>query len=223
MTSGNGVRVLVVAKAPVSGVAKTRVGAEVGMDVAAELAAAALLDTLRTCATAVGVDRCRVAITGELAEAKDGERIAAALQGWQSYDQRGDGLAERLANAFLDLAAEDDGPVVQIGMDTPQVSESDLTALVRGLDGHDAVLAAAEDGGWWALALADPRHGAHLVGVPMSTPGTATATRSALESAGLRVGSGRVLRDVDVAADADAVAATCADDSEFARRWRARR
>ena len=213
-------RVLVVAKAPVAGVAKTRVGAEIGMDVAAELAAAALLDTLRTCATEVGVDRCRVAISGALADATDGQRISAALEGWRSYDQRGDGLAERLANAFLDLAGEDDGPVVQIGMDTPQVTGSDLAALIDGLDGHDAVLADAEDGGWWALALADPRHGAHLAGVAMSTPGTAAATRAAFEDAGLRVGSGRVLRDVDLAEDADAVAAACAEGSEFARRWR---
>lgn len=223
MTGDRDARVLVVAKAPVAGVAKTRVGAEVGMDLAAELAAAALLDTLRTCAAAVGVDRCRVALAGRLTDATDSERLATALEGWHAFDQRGDGLAERLANAFLDLAAEEDGPVVQIGMDTPQVTESDLAALLDGLDGHDAVLADAEDGGWWALALADPTQGAHLAGVRMSTPGTAAATRSAFESAGLRVGTGRMLRDVDVAADADAVAAACAEGSEFARRWRAGR
>ena len=217
----SGVRVLVVAKAPVPGVAKTRVGAEVGMDVAARLAAAALLDTVRTCTTAVGVDRCRLALAGELTDATDSERLTTALADWSSFPQRGDGLDERLANAFLDLAAEDDGPVVQIGMDTPQVTGSDLAALVDALQDHDAVLADAEDGGWWALALTDPRHGAHLAGVPMSTPGTAAATRSALEALGLRVGSGRVLRDVDVADDADAVAEACAEGSEFARRWRA--
>ena len=37
---------LVVAKAPVAGRVKTRLGAEVGMAAAAELAAASLLDTL---------------------------------------------------------------------------------------------------------------------------------------------------------------------------------
>ena len=167
------------------------------------------------------MDRCRLAIAGELTDATDGERLATALEGWAAFSQRGEGLDERLANAFVDLAAEHDGPVVQIGMDTPQVTGSDLAALIAGLDGHDAVLADAEDGGWWALALADPRHGAHLAGVPMSTPGTAAATRTAFEDAGLRVGAGRVLRDVDVAEDADAVAAACADGSEFARRWRA--
>ncbi len=105
-------------------------------------------------------------------------------------------------------------------MDIPQVTEADLAEVIAGLDDHDAVLADAEDGGWWALALADPRQGEHLVGVPMSTPTTGAATRSAFENAGLTVGRGRVLRDVDVAADADSVAEACAEDSVFAALWR---
>jgi glycosyltransferase A (GT-A) superfamily protein (DUF2064 family) len=214
-------RILVIAKAPVPGLAKTRLGAELGMDVAAELAAAALLDTLRTCAATVGVADCRLALEGDLTTAVHADRLAAALVGWTVFPQRGDGLAERLACSHLDLAAEQPGPVVQICMDTPQVTEADLTAVIDGLDDHDAVLADAEDGGWWALALADPRHGAYLAGVPMSTPRTAAATRTAFQDAGLRVGSGRVRRDVDVAPGAAAVAAACADGSEFARRWRA--
>ena len=213
-------RVLVVAKAPVPGLAKTRLGAQVGMDLAAELAAAALLDTVRTCVATVGRDRCRLALEGDLATAAYADRLAAALAGWVVFPQRGDGLAERLANSLLDLAAVEPGPVVQVGMDTPQVSRSDLVALIDGLDDHDAVLADAEDGGWWALALADPRGGEHLVGVPMSTPTTGAATRAAFEAARLRVGQAAVLRDVDEAADADAVAAACAVDSEFAALWR---
>ena len=89
--TGNSVRVLVVAKAPVPGVVKTRVGAEVGMDVAAGLAAAALLDTVRTCTTAVGVDRCRLALAGRLTDATDGERLTTALADWSSFPQRGTG------------------------------------------------------------------------------------------------------------------------------------
>ena len=81
------------------------------------------------------------------------------------------------------------------------------------------VLADAEDGGWWALGLADPSFGRHLIGVPMSTPGTGRATREAFEAAGLRVGHGPVLRDVDHAEDAAAVAGACADGSAFAERW----
>ena len=54
----------------------------------------------------------------------------------------------------------------------------------------------------------------------MSTPITGAATRAAFEVAGLTVGRGPVLRDVDVADDAEAVAAVCATDSAFAGLWR---
>lgn len=210
-------QVLVVAKAPVPGRAKTRLAATVGPALAAELAAAALLDTVRTCTHAFGADRCRLALAGDLTSATYGDRLAAALDGWWVLPQRGEGFARRLANAHLDVA--DDGPVVQIGMDTPQVTAAGLAALVRDLEDCDAVLADAPDGGWWALGLAEPRHGAHLAAVPMSTPTTGADTRRALVGAGLRVGSGAVLRDVDTADDADVVAGQCADDSVFARVW----
>ena len=212
-------RVLLIAKSPVPGRVKTRLGAEVGMDLAAELAAAAFLDTVRSCAGAVGVDRCRLALEGDIAESPYAARLAAALDGWAVFAQRGDDLAERLAFSYVDLAAEEDGPVVQIGMDTPQVTSADLTGALDGLVTDDAVLADAEDGGWWALGLTDPRRGEQLVGVPMSTPSTGALTRAALEHAGLSVGRGPVLRDVDTVEDADAVAAACAEGSEFAALW----
>jgi glycosyltransferase A (GT-A) superfamily protein (DUF2064 family) len=211
------VRVLLVAKAPVAGHVKTRLAATVGDDRAAELAAAALLDTMRTCTAAFGPEHCRLALHGDLNSAVLGGLLAEAAAGWTVLPQRGDGFAERLAHAHLDIA--DEGPAVQIGMDTPQVSSAALVDLVSRLEDHDAVLADAEDGGWWALGLADPRHGAHLADVPMSTPTTGPDTRQVLQDAGLSVGRGAVLRDVDTEADADAVAAACAPGSEFARRW----
>ncbi|MGB8209561.1 MAG: glycosyltransferase, partial [Mycobacterium sp.] len=59
------VTLLVVAKAPVAGRAKTRLAATVGDQVAAEIAAAALLDTLDAVADAAVATRV-VALTGEL-------------------------------------------------------------------------------------------------------------------------------------------------------------
>ena len=68
------------------------------------------------------------------------------------------------------------------------------------------MLGPAEDGGWWALGLHDPRHARLLADVPMSTSGTGRRTLAALRNAGLRVGLLPVLRDVDDWADAVAVA-----------------
>lgn len=213
--TGTSVRCLVVAKAPVPGRCKTRLGVSVGYDVAAEVAAASLLDTLAACSEAFSPERCVLALDGELAPAVAGAELGSATAGWTVVPQRGSGLGERLAHAHAGTAP---GPVVQVGMDTPQLTPALLTALVDGLDRHEAVLGPALDGGWWALALRDGRAAAPLAGVPMSTAHTGAATKAALEASGLRVGLGAPLRDVDTASDADEVALDC-PGSRFAAAW----
>jgi glycosyltransferase A (GT-A) superfamily protein (DUF2064 family) len=119
--------------------------------------------------------------------------------------QRGHGLDERLAAAFEDVG----GPIVQIGMDTPQVTRDLLRQAIVRLEapGVDAVLGPAEDGGWWAIGLRRPDPAAFL-GVPMSTPWTGAAQHERLRSLGLRVAGLPLLRDVDRIEDAKAVAAS---------------
>jgi hypothetical protein len=208
-------RALVVAKAPVPGEVKTRLGARVGMEHAATLATAALLDTMAACAAAYGPRRCHLALAGDLAAAVDGDRVRDGLAGWAVAPQRGADFAARLVNAHLDVGP---GPVVQVGMDTPQLTPVLLAEAADGLGEHDAVLGPAEDGGWWVLALRDPGHARVLAGVPMSASTTYDETRAALAGLGLRVGTAALLRDVDTVADAAAVA-RLAPGSRFARAW----
>ncbi|MEZ5095072.1 MAG: DUF2064 domain-containing protein [Nocardioides sp.] len=202
-----------------AGECKTRLGAEIGMEAAAELAAAALRDTLRAAAAYAGADRCWLALAGDLGAAPEGESVAGLLVGWQVVPQRGAGLAARLAAAHAECGP---GPVVQIGMDTPQVTAADLADVAAGLATHDAVLAPAADGGWWALALREPERASALEGVPMSTAATGHHTRVALARAGLAVASAHRLIDVDTADDAAAVAAL-APGTDFAAAWAASR
>jgi glycosyltransferase A (GT-A) superfamily protein (DUF2064 family) len=212
----SGVRFLVVAKAPHPGQVKTRLGATVGHRVAAEVAAAALLDTLAACRDAAGVGRCHLALAGDLSGAVREPELRAALAGWSVRQQRGTGLAARLAHAHHDVGA---GPVVQVGMDTPQADGPLLRGVAHLLDTHDAVLGPAVDGGWWVLGLRDPAGARVLADVDMSRPTTGRDTRAALESAGLTVAEAAVLLDVDTASDADVVAAE-APQSAFAAAWR---
>ncbi len=205
---------LVVAKAPVPGRVKTRLGDDVGHEAAAAVAAASLLDTLEAC-NAASADR-HLSLAGDLAEAVDGPRIVEALSGWTVTAQHGDGFAERLAGAHRDAGP---GVVVQIGMDTPHVTAAGLHAAAAALDGHDAVLGPAWDGGWWVLARRDPDHAQALAAVPMSTPSTLEDTQAALERAGCRVRRTSAMRDVDTVADADHVAAL-APGTRFAAVWR---
>ena len=210
-------RALVLAKAPVPGRVKTRLGAEVGMAYAAELAAAALLDTLDACAAAFGRDNCWLALSGDLAAGLHAAELAASVRDWTVVPQRGEDFGARLVNAHLDAGAVD-GAVVQIGMDTPQVTAAHLTAVTDSLTAHEAVLGNAPDGGWWALGLRRPAAAAALRGVPMSTPTTGEDTRVALEAVGIEVGSTTELTDVDTVEDAEAVAALV-PHSRFAAAW----
>lgn len=218
MTALEATRLLVVAKAPVPGRVKTRLAVGVGDETAARLAAAALADTLTTAAASVGAARCVLALDGDLADPAvvDGAMLAALVDGWSVLPQVEGDLGVRLAAAH---AACGPGPVVQIGMDTPQVTRSDLLQVARGLADADAVLGPASDGGWWALGVRDPSVAAAIAGVPMSRPTTGADTRDALGEAGWRVGTASTLSDVDTAADA-AVVAALAPEGRFARCWR---
>lgn len=205
------VTALVVAKAPVPGLAKTRLAASIGDAAAADLAAASLLDTLDA-VRAAEVDRRVVALTGDLAHAARADELSRALASFTVIEQRGDELGERLAHAHADAATS--GAVLQIGMDTPQVTAALLTDAATRLDTGD-VLGTAEDGGWWALGLRDPRMARALVDVPMSAPTTGSDTLRALTAAGASITMLAELRDVDFVGDLEAVTQLCAPASRF--------
>lgn len=203
--------VLVVAKSPVPGRAKTRLTPPASPAEAAGIAAAALLDTIDT-VTGTGRVVPVLALTGELDSAVHRPELCRALAGWTVVEQRGAGLPDRLAAAHVDVAARFPGrPVVQVGMDTPQLTAAHLDAAVAGLAGADALLGPATDGGWWGLALRDPAHAIALRSVPTSRADTGRRTERALRGRGLRVGRLPTLSDVDTMADAVAVAAEVPD------------
>lgn len=195
---------LIIAKAPVPGRVKTRLTPPYSPEEAARLAEAALVDTLHVVLDVPA--RRRVLVL-------DGVPGRWLPDGFEVVPQRAGGLDERLAGAFGVCA----GPALLVGMDTPQVSPALLAPVLAGdaWRAADAWFGPAADGGFWALGLAAPDPGL-LRGVPMSTPTTGAVQRARLTAAGLRVRDLPVLRDVDTAADAAAVAAA-APDTRFAR------
>jgi glycosyltransferase A (GT-A) superfamily protein (DUF2064 family) len=212
------VTLLVVAKAPEPGRAKTRLAATVGDRAAADIAAAALLDTLDAVAAAPAASRV-VALTGDLDAAAAAAQIRQRLESFTVIEQRGDDFADRLANAHLDAAAG--FPVLQIGMDTPQVTADLLAGCARSLLGAPAVLGPAVDGGWWVLGVQDPAMAECLRAVPMSQPDTGELTWKALHDNGIDVIVVDRLADFDIADDVAAVREACGPASRFARATRA--
>lgn len=215
------VTLLVVAKAPEPGRAKTRLAATVGDRVAAEIAAAALLDTLDAVAAAPVAARV-VAFTGDLGGAAAAAEIRQRLASFTVIPQRGGDFADRLANAHLDSGAGVGGlPVLQIGMDTPQVTAELLTGCARQLLEAPAVLGLAHDGGWWVLGVRAAEMAECLRTVPMSQPDTGELTLKALRDKGIDVTPVQLLADIDVVDDIAAVRDACGPASRFARVTRA--
>jgi len=213
------VAVLVVAKAPVPGLAKTRLAADVGAEAAAAIAAAALLDTLDAVADAAVAARV-VALTGDLERACCGSEIRDRLNECIVIPQRGGDFAERLAHAHADAATATGLPVVQIGMDTPQVTAALLDVCGSALSDADAVLGMARDGGWWVLGVRDSGTAACLADVEMSTSDTGAKTLAALRATGATVALVAELADVDTVDDVDEVRRACLPDSRFVRATR---
>ncbi|WP_395365951.1 DUF2064 domain-containing protein [Streptomyces sp. YH02] len=183
---------LVIAKAPVAGRAKTRLTPYFTPEQAAELARAALQDTLEAVLKAPAKRRVLVL------EGRPGSWVP---EGIEVLPQGAGGLDARLAAAFSHVG----GAALLIGMDTPQVTPN---LLAQGLDFRetDAWFGPADDGGFWALGLAEPDP-ALILGVPMSVAHTGRELRRRLTASGRAVRDLPELCDVDTPADAAQVAA----------------
>jgi rSAM/selenodomain-associated transferase 1 len=192
-------QLMVIAKEPVPGRVKTRLTPAYTPAEAAELAQAALTDTLAAVA-ATSVTRRILALAGT-----PGRWLPP---GFDVIAQRGGDLDERLAWALADALVTSPDPLVFVGMDTPQVTpallEQAIEPLVAGT--ADATFGPAEDGGFWLLGLreVDPTL---VLGVPMSRADTGVLQLARLTAAGLRVQVLPVLTDVDTAAEAELIAA----------------
>ncbi|MFS0729372.1 DUF2064 domain-containing protein [Curtobacterium sp. 1P10AnD] len=194
------VTVAVVAKECLPGRVKTRLIPALGPEGAARVAAASLSDTLATVRALPAARRILFF---------DGEVVPAAAEGFHVLPQPAGDLDERLGTLFDAVQ----GPLLLIGMDTPQVRPDDLAAVFEHPE-RDAWFGPAEDGGFWALYLHVP-DGSLIRGVPMSRDDTGAVQRARLGNAGLDVGDLTPLLDVDEIADADRVA-ELAPDSAFA-------
>jgi len=190
-------QIVVIAKQPLAGRSKTRLCPRLTSQQAANVARAALLDTL-SAVLDVPVRR-RVVVL-------EGSPDNLVPPSFDVIAQRGAGLDERLAAAYDDTFASRSLPTLLIGMDTPQVTASQLESATSALLQHDGVLGLAEDGGWWAIGLAAPDPQVFL-GVAMSADDTGALQVARLKERGMVPFMLPVLRDIDRVDDLVAVAA----------------
>ncbi|PRY67307.1 hypothetical protein B0I08_107203 [Glaciihabitans tibetensis] len=193
---------VLIAKETLPGKVKTRLTPALTPEQAAELAAACIGDTLAATATLPATRRIL---------AFDGTRVPAGAETFEVLHQVGGTLDQRLGAIFDEV----DGPLVLIGMDTPQLDHDDLApAFDSWPEGVDAWFGPATDGGFWALGmnalsvdqLRGTTRGDLIRGVPMSQDDTGRRQLERLVNAGLNVTMLPELTDVDTIADAHEVA-----------------
>lgn len=194
--------IAVIAKECIPGRVKTRLHPPFSLKEAAEIASASLGDTLDV-VSAIPADR-RILFF-------DGENPPAEAHGFEILHQNEGTLDERLGYLFDSV----DGPLLMIGMDTPQVTPELLDPVVSGWgDDIDAWFGFASDGGFWALGMREP-DGSLIRGVAMSETETGRDQLERLLEADLRVKLLAEINDVDSIDDAREVA-EIAPDGRFA-------
>lgn len=187
------ISVIVLAKQPVPGRVKTRLQTRFTAEQAADLAEAALQDTLHA-VRRTAIEHRILAWEGDPADLTDDFAV---------IDQGAGDLGDRLARAFDVVLGERPGPTLLIAMDTPQITP-DLLQI--RWDGADAVIGFTDDGGYWGIGLRSGPAGPVFDRIPMSTDRTGAAQLARLLDLGLRVKILPPLRDVDTPVDADRVA-----------------
>lgn len=186
------VQIAILAKAPIAGLAKTRLTPAIGAEGAARLQATLTDHTVRTALEAnIGAVHLWCAPDNEHPHFR---RIQLNYQIPCLNQVEGD-LGVRMLAAFTQHCTS--GPVVLIGTDCPALDAEHLCDAARVLtDGHDAVFQPAEDGGYVLIGLRHPCPPL-FENMPWSTQEVMTQTRQRASRQGLRWAELPMLWDVD--------------------------
>ena len=201
--------VMVFAKAPLAGYAKTRLIPALGVAGAARLAERMLVHAVgQAVAADIGpVEVC--AAPNATHPVFDG---LAALHALVLTAQGAGDLGARMQRAFARRLAATSAPAVEaallIGTDAPALHAVRLRHARDALTGHDAVFVPALDGGYALVGLRRPAPAlfasllaALFDGMTWSAPTVMARTRERLAALGLRVAQLEAVADIDEPAD----------------------
>ena len=189
-------RIIVLAKAPVAGFAKTRLIPALGPEGAARLAARFLRETL---AQALGAGLGEVELCGAPAADHSAWAGTTDAPGLRRSDQGDGDLGQRMARALARPLAEGRRALL-IGTDAPALDAHYLRQTCLALDHADAVFGPAFDGGYALVGLRRPVQGL-FDGMAWSTDAVMAQTRRRLTKAGASWAELPMLYDVDEPAD----------------------
>ena len=211
---------LIAAKAPIPGFTKTRLGATIGMERAAALHAAFLIDLATRFMSAPGEDpEFEVGWAYTPAEAD----FASVLAGigcvppppaCHFVAQHGEGWDVRQANILRWGHEHGYARTVLVGSDSPQLARSVVRNAFAALIDHDVALGRTRDGGYYLIGM----RGCHdvLTGIPMSTVSAADALATRVTDLGLSLAELPETFDIDEERDLTHLRAALAPDGAAA-------
>jgi rSAM/selenodomain-associated transferase 1 len=183
-------------KAPRPGAVKTRLAADIGSDVAAELYRA-MADRVMAATRPEAGEYDRLVFFTPPDAAPE---IETWLRGETCLAQQGEGLGARMAAAFAHAFAGGASSVVLIGSDAPDVARAHVAGALRALASNDVVIGPSIDGGYALIALARPQPWL-FDGMAWSTPAVLEQTLDRARRMKLRAQLLGPLADIDTLAD----------------------
>lgn len=190
------VRVLLFTRYPRPGSAKTRLGATVGMELAAALQTAFIRDELAMLETLGASVRvcCEPSTPLQAYRELFGKRLEYAAQ-------RGADLGERMQGALHDALDAGEGRAVLIGSDLPDLPAAHVQAAFDALGSAPLCLGPAPDGGFHLLGLSAPMPPGVFAGVAWGGPHVLARTLENCRRLGLDPALLEPWPDVDTSAD----------------------
>ncbi len=205
-------------KAPVRGLVKTRLAADIGNDAALAVYSEMLDYVLERLHHA----NVHVAVFVEGGALDSRFRGNDSVRGnddgrWHFYPQHGSDLGERIVTALQEAPSAE--KMLVIGTDMPFVDEALLTSASAALDHADVVIGPCVDGGYYLIGMMRV-HEVLFEDIPWSTADVLTSTLARCEEHGLTPHLLPPRRDVDTLNDLLALQAPSQNHAEVVERIR---
>ena len=206
---------VIVARYPQVGTTKTRLARALGNEETAQLYRAFLTDLAQRFADWPKYDLHWAYTPAEVDYAEFMAELASSLvRHMRFFPQKGEGLGERLYNAFRWTYEHGYKRTVLIGSDSPHIGRDAVVGARDALDRADVALGPAEDGGYYMIAMQRP----HDVfrDIPMSTSAVLRMTIELAQRQGLEVNTRETLFDIDELPDLARLAQLLRTDASLA-------
>ncbi len=190
------IQLIIMAKAPLAGLAKTRLIAAIGEQESARLAESMLYRTIAQ-AQIAGIGTIELCVTPS-----KNSSVWSSLdipKGIVVSNQVDGDLGERMSKAMLPSLSQGKAAIV-IGTDCPALDASCLRDAGNSLATYDCCLTPADDGGYVLLGLKhiSPNF---FIDIPWSTPEVCRLTEQRILAAGKSLKRFNSLKDIDTADD----------------------